>query len=608
MADAVPTNANLHDSPEDSELETLLECFCLGDLDQEGWQRLNEIIAGDSVAAKRYTETVHYCQTLRDETAGQRNGLRAGLRAGQGTGQGGTGLPTIDGMRAMGGLEGGDSVRPAQEQTENKSRGFSAWIAQLGIAVSLAFFCGWLLSDRSRQADPAASEEAVLAQVAPASSVPAPRIDLLVAGKQRDRLGRITGLTPVASSDGLLRSLSVGSRLSRGEVFQLDRGVARLELGAGCQLLVEGPAELSAIDTETVFVRYGRVVVPVGCGLTIQTPLATVESQGASYAVVAESDNSMLACSLEGEVTVRYSPRGKKRSSQEAVQVTTGKTLQVVRQGDQGLGLVTGVSMPEDLQLSWDQTQANLHAYEQLVLADKPLAYWPLYRVRRHRAVLDLTQNGFDGQAIGNWPDQLSDVHASQPRGAYFDGESYIESDRKPPIDLRTGFTIESWAKVDGGPEYQSIFTSRWVLSSLTDQQQCFGFTLYAGADDKWQFWSGSGEYGALWTELVTPVAVQRRRWTHVTASFDPHDKQADSRAVTGTVRMFIDGVKVAEADHKMSLEDFEWPARIGAAEFVPKSLTSWLFQGELRDVALYDHVLDPMKISLHAKNGRVAI
>jgi hypothetical protein len=53
-----------------------------------------------------------------------------------------------------------------------------------------------------------------------------------------------------------------------------------------------------------------------------------------------------------------------------------------------------------------------------------------------------------------------------------------------------------------------------------------------------------------------------------------------------------------------MSLEDFAWPARIGAAEFVPRSLTSWLFVGELRDVAIYDHVLPPERVQRHAEEG----
>ncbi|QDT70038.1 hypothetical protein MalM25_29830 [Planctomycetes bacterium MalM25] len=120
--------------------------------------------------------------------------------------------------------------------------------------------------------------------------------------------------------------------------------------------------------------------------------------------------------------------------------------------------------------------------------------------------------------------------------------------------------------------------------------------------------WTGSGEYGENWQQLHGPDDLTRDRWTHVAASFEPDAGQEEAfGAVEGVVRLFVDGQQVAEARRRMSLEDFEWPARIGAAEFVPQSLTSWLFRGELRDVALYDHVLDPTRIELHSEQGRSA-
>ena len=54
------------------------------------------------------------------------------------------------------------------------------------------------------------------------------------------------------------------------------------------------------------------------------------------------------------------------------------------------------------------------------------------------------------------------------------------------------------------------------------------------------------------------------------------------AESIKGTVRIYADGKLVAEDVHEMSLLDFEWPARIGAAEFVPNSLTAWLFRGHL--------------------------
>ena len=59
---------------------------------------------------------------------------------------------------------------------------------------------------------------------------------------------------------------------------------------------------------------------------------------------------------------------------------------------------------PADVVRSWAEVEASLTEPQRLVLSDRPIAYWPLYRVRRNRRVLDLTQHGFDGQAIAIGP------------------------------------------------------------------------------------------------------------------------------------------------------------------------------------------------------------
>ncbi|QDV78615.1 LamG domain-containing protein [Botrimarina mediterranea] len=573
-----------HNTTPSDELDSLLEQLALGDLDPAGWRRVGELIRGDRDAALRYIETAHYCETLRDET----------------TSANGDTLPPI-----------ADDSPPNQARAEAKptraessaSRGLGplAWFAPWGLAVSAAFFCGWLASGWDETPSP---------RVIPAVAVTAQRSSIVTDGDEP--LGRVVGLTPVASSDGLLRSLKVGSPLGRGEVFQLTRGAARLEIADG-EVLVQGPAEVSVIGSHTLFVRQGKVTVAHDDALTVQTPVAIVTGEAATYAVAAEGETEVNVTVIDGAASVHSLPR-RGRVGASLGSVAAGRSMRVVHTGSRNLRVDDNASPPDGLLLSWDDTTTQLHPYERLVLSDEPLAYWPLYRVRRHRAVLDLTQHGFDGYAIGNWPTELNDVHASQPRGAYFDGESYIEPERKPPVDLRTGFTIESWARVSGGPEYQSVFASRWVLESNTEKEQCFGFTLYAGQNDKWQFWTGSGEYGKNWDQLHADSKVQRNQWTHVAASFAPDPGQRDAgregetKSLTGVVRFYVNGEPVGEARRTMSLEDFAWPARIGAAEFVPRSLTSWLFVGELRDVALYDHVLPPERVQRHAEEGSSVI
>lgn len=557
------------------ELDSLLEQLALGELDPIGWRRVCDLIRGDRDAALRYVETAHYCETLRDET----------------TSANGDSLPPLanESLHADGKAE----AKPSRVESSTSRRlGPLAWFAPWALAVSAAFLCGWLASGWEHETSPR-----VIPSVAVSSHRP------MLVTEVGESLGRVAGLTPVASSDGLLRSLKVGSPLGRGEVFQLTRGAARLEIEGG-EVLVQGPAELSLMGPHSLFVRQGKVTVTHDDELTVQTPVAIVTGTDVKFAIAAEGETALNVTVIDGAASVHSPPR-RGRVGETLGDVEAGHSMRITRSGTRNLQVDENALAPDGLLFSWDDTTAELHPYERLVLSDDPLAYWPLYRVRRHRAVLDLTQHGFDGYAIGNWPKELNDVHASQPRGAYFDGESYIESDRKPPLDLRTGFTIESWARVSGGPEFQSVFTSRWVLESHTEKEQCFGFTLYAGKNDRWQFWTGSGEFGKNWDQLHADSKVSRNQWTHVAASFEPDPGQDDVKeSLTGVARVFVNGELVGEARHTMSLVDFAWPARIGAAEFVPQSLTSWLFVGELRDVAIYDHVLPPERVQRHAEEG----
>jgi hypothetical protein len=382
----------------------------------------------------------------------------------------------------------------------------------------------------------------------------------------------------------------------------------RVALHSGPELIIEGPAEFSIIGTESVFVRVGRIAANKADKLLLQSPLLTAECNDAEVYFAAEEDTSTSVFAYKGVVAMRgiAQPRAngeKLRVLHEGQGTTVQPEIKTAKLVQRSFGA------PANSARSWDDVEATLSETQRLVLSDRPVAYWPLHRVRRNRRVLDLTQHGFDGQAIGNWPAELSDGITKDGEGAFFNGESYIEPDRKPPLNIRSGFTVEGWANVSGGPEYQAIFTSRWVLDAHAPHLQCLGFTLYAGKNDRWQLWTGSGRYGELWRELHSDVELARHRWTHVVGTFDPEESAngmpADS--IRGTVRIYVDGALVAQDVHEMSVLDFEWPARIGAAEFVPNSLTSWLFRGHLRDIAVYNYPLEPARIQAHFQAGKSA-
>jgi hypothetical protein len=434
-------------------------------------------------------------------------------------------------------------------------------------------------------------------ELLPASSAPA----TLLADNQ---LGKISGLSLEASADGLLRSMQVGQQLRCGEVVQLPTGFVLVQLDAGPELLIEGPAEFSLIDAESVFVRSGRLSAKSGARLLLQTPLLSAECLDARIAFEANDDDSAAIYVNEGVVTIAATPQD--RGEGQKLQVLhSGEGIVTEPAGDKNRLRVSARGPLHGIIEDWSKVEERLSPYQRLVLADRPLAYWPLHNVRKNRRVLDLTQNGHDGLPIGNWP---SDVDAQQTddsgRGVYFNGECYIEPDRKPPIKIESGFAVEGWAKPEGPPQYQAIFTSRWVLASHTPNQQCYGVTLYAGDTDRWEFWTGRGRHGDFWNVMESPETIDRSQWTHLAATFTPTSGGA-SGYQRGVARLYVNGKLSLEMEQETPLTDFDWPARIGAAEYVPRYLTSWLFKGYLADIAVYGYPLEAARIQEHSKAGR---
>ena len=575
----------MSDPNQESAFDHLLEQLCIDELGEQEWQALARTIAADEQALHSYIEAVYW---------------RQGLAYLVGRGAASDRPASIPTEVATTEVETPYRIAASASLTERLRGWFAAW----GLAATVAFVAGAGLTAIAlrRPTEPTQVQVADVSRdpIPIASAQPMPFI-------QESQLGKVTGLSPDASADGLLRSLQVGQELRCGEVVQFTEGFVRVALNTGPELIIGAPAEFSIIGKESVFVRVGRVTASGTKKVLLQSPLMMAECNDADVLFVAEEDATTNVYVYSGIVTMRSNAQPDSASIKLGM-LHAGEGVRVSTANERAELVQVAVAPPVGGVRTWDEVEAKLTQYEQLVLSDRPVAYWPLYHVRRNRRVLDLTQHGFDGQAIGNWPNELNDAADSDERGAYFSGESYIEPDRKPPVNLRTGFTVEGWAKVQGGPAFQSIFTSRWVLDTHTPQRQCLGFTLYAGENDRWQFWSGNGRYGELWNELhAADVPIVRHRWTHVVATFDAEEPTNGKpvESIRGVVRLYVDGALAATDVHELSLLDFEWPARIGAAEFVPNSLTAWLFLGQLRHIAVYDYPLEPERIFVHYETGQ---
>ncbi|WP_428307790.1 LamG domain-containing protein [Lacipirellula sp.] len=582
------------DFPND-ELEPLLDQLAIADLDATEWERLRTLITDNSAAQRRYLEAIHL-----------REGL-AYLLSHEPLASGDASAPSPAELSAGPGLaaasrrdESAETASSASRVRRLTARWFPSWAAAAGIAfvagaAAVALFQqGWtpLLAKKEQEAPRA---------VAPVTASPAPLL-------QETQLGKISGLSLDASAEAISSSMQVGQVLRCGEVVQLPVGFMRIQLDDGPELLIEGPAEFSLVGNESVFVRSGRLSARGGQRLLLQTPLLTAECLDASVAFEASDDDSASIYVSEGVVTLMTTPQ--ERVEGEKIRVLhSGEGIVAEPSSAKGALRTTDRGPLPRIVTEWSDIEKQLSKYQQLILGDRPVAYWPLYRVRKNRRVLDLTQNGHDGLPIGNWPAELKekDDTGDAERGVYFNGESYIEPDRKPPVNLQNGFAIEGWARPEGPAQYQAIFTSRWVLESYTPNQQCFGITLYAGDNNQWEFWTGVGKRGQLWNVMESPKKIDREQWSHVVGVFTPTEV-SEPGFMRGIGRLYVNGEEVLQHEQEVSLTDFDWPARIGAAEFVPRYLTSWLFKGRLSDIALYGYPLEPQRIKEHYQVGQPTV
>ncbi|MCA9235078.1 MAG: LamG domain-containing protein [Planctomycetales bacterium] len=575
------TDRAAFDSPQ-GDWEALCEQICIDELTVAQWKAVAEVVALDAEKRRRYVETIHLRQALPYLFTGPPVG---------GAGPGSTNLPVTadDESRAefSSNRRGGSSAHAAR-------RVFPPW-AQ---AACVAFLLGSAatLGLRGWFADEPVAPAIARGRQATASLPPL---------GETEQIGRVKALSPAASEHGLLQSMQVGQEIRRGEVVQLTDGMIQVVLQSGLELLVEGPAEFSLMDDRSVFARNGKYAAGGVGAFTLQTPLVTADCLDARAVFDIRDDEAAHVSVDAGEVAIALTPQQDVAGGQIR-QLAAGEGL--LCSTNPATGERTTIAAPPlaGIARTWDDVVQRLGGYERLVLGDEPTAYWPLRHVRRNRRVLDLSQHGYDGLPVGNWPLQDAESPETRDEGVYFNGESYIEPDHKPAIDPALGFTVESWVKVTGGPEFQSIFTSRWVLNSMKPDCQCFGFTLYAGETDTWEFWTGSGVQGEVWQRLVSDVPVDRSRWNHVVATFSPSELRDGAEAVAGHVVLYLNGEPIAEGDHLISLTDLEWPARIGAAEFVPRYLTSWMFQGYLSDVALYNRPLPAESVRSHFRSGQL--
>jgi hypothetical protein len=250
-------------------------------------------------------------------------------------------------------------------------------------------------------------------------------------------------------------------------------------------------------------------------------------------------------------------------------------------------------------------------AYQEKVLAKKPVGYWRLGETTGTTA-WDASKNGHNGVYVGKPAlREPGAVHRDMDTAVKLDGHSYVEAPDHPGFSVPTsgrGLTVEVWMRPDvlefegdtsdpyihwlgkggnGRHEWALRFYSR--KSSRPNRVSAYIFNPSGGL--------GSGAY---FEDKLTPG-----KWLHVAACYDPGDKGHPSAGVSiyknGVLRKGprVPGSKgTFYSDYAIVPAHGTAPLRFGTCY-----LKNFLI-GALDEVAIYPRVLTAAEIAGHYRTA----
>ncbi len=207
--------------------------------------------------------------------------------------------------------------------------------------------------------------------------------------------------------------------------------------------------------------------------------------------------------------------------------------------------------------------------------------------------VIDTSGNGYHGTAVaGASTEQNTPALPGDPGTCRYGNYSQPATQRvevpfDPGLNPAGDFAVAMWVRVNGSQgTWRSPLTSRWANPAATDRR---GYNLYAGTDNRWQFWTGTGS-GSYHIQTGPPVQVGA--WTHLAVTYDSIFSFGPFHF--GTKRMYIDGNLVATSIFARHRANDVADLYIGAGfGFSP----TFFFDGNIDEVRIYDLVLSASEV-----------
>ena len=218
--------------------------------------------------------------------------------------------------------------------------------------------------------------------------------------------------------------------------------------------------------------------------------------------------------------------------------------------------------------------QSTSGSYYNLEVNDGLVGYWKMDEGTGTSTTADISGTGATGTLYNSptWTTAVNNNNyyggsGSDPYGLDFSVASsqYIQGSYNAALNP-SAFTISAWARVEGGAgTWRSVITSRDSTPA--------GYIIYAGSDNKWQFWTGAGTW-----KVVTGPTITDNVWYHLIATYDGVN-----------MYLFVDGTSYGPTASTLTQNTVR-DLRIGAG--ATEGSPNYYFEGKIDDVRVYNRVL----------------
>jgi len=250
-------------------------------------------------------------------------------------------------------------------------------------------------------------------------------------------------------------------------------------------------------------------------------------------------------------------------------------------------------------------------SYNQTVLNDKPVAFWPMGNTKVVEK--DITSNGHNGTYKGNRP-FLTNMPNNDSASEFSAPNQYLTIPSSPVFSVTTThrLTWEAWIKpstlkfsyasssgyVEWMGKCQNYAPScEWtarMYDSTNAQGRCDRLSAYI-----------FNPSGAFWQPKCGEI--QSNQWIYVVGEYDTDSTPRDcDPAYPGSINIWVDGIEWNQyyhgatgcmSEYSVRPQANNSPLNIGSA-----SLDTW-FQGAIGKVAIYNYALSQNQINTHYKS-----